>query len=77
VRFDRKTRHAFSKSARARSKVAAVPSAFRRMAAGVEPAGPAQGVFLMRHVNAQRADAHVGIIDVPAFLLGIERVGGG
>jgi hypothetical protein len=45
---------------------------FSRVTAGIEPAGPGPGIFAGRHAgaNRDRADAHVTVIDVPAFVGG-------
>jgi len=49
------------------------------MGAGVEAAGPSPWIFAGWHAGAERdrADAHVIVIDVPAFIRGIERAAAG
>ena len=57
-----------------------MPSVHSRwMAARIEAAVPAPGIFPGRHAGAERdhADPHVAVIDVPAFFTGIERVAAG
>jgi hypothetical protein len=48
---------------------------FPRVAAKIKTAIPAPRIFARRHAGADRdrADAHVTVIDVPAFFEGIER----
>jgi hypothetical protein len=52
---------------------------FPRMAAGIEPAIPAPRIFARRQAGADRdrADAHVTVEHVPAFVGGIERAAAG
>src|SRR6266702_2429665 len=49
--------------------------AFSRMAARIEATSPAPRVFVMRNSSAERdrVDAHVAVIDVPAFVGSVGR----
>ena len=51
---------------------------FPRVTAGIEPASPAPRIFARRHAGAgrDRAETHVAIEHVPAFVRGIESGGG-
>ncbi len=53
--------------------------AFCRMATGIEAAGPAPRVLVMRNASADRnrADAHVTVVDVPTFVGSIGRAAAG
>ena len=52
---------------------------FSRVTAGIEPASPTPRIFVRRNAGADRdrADAHVTIVDVPAFVGSIERAAAG
>src|SRR6478672_4343386 len=52
---------------------------FSRVTAGIEPAIPTPRIFVRRNAGADRdrADAHVTIVDVPAFVGSIERAAAG
>ncbi len=54
-------------------------AALRGMAARIEATGPGPWIFVMRGASADcdRTDAHVSVIDVPAFVRGIERAAAG
>ena len=76
MRFDRNTRQAGAGLVEGGCSAACT---FTGMTAGIEPAIPSPRVFVMRDAGADRdlADAHVTVINVPAFLTGIGRAAAG